>query len=102
MNNFFQNAFLSKVFEIMTFDFDLEEKRQLKTTVYMNASNEWIKKWKNQPIPHPILGVTAKYVCNITTMRFNGCWKIWWIIELKSASYSPSDRKNVALYTVTI
>ena len=40
MNNFFQNAFLSKVFEIMTFDFDLEEKRQLKTTVYMNASNE--------------------------------------------------------------
>ena len=26
------------VFEILTFDFYLEEKRQLKTTVYMNAS----------------------------------------------------------------
>ena len=26
------------VFEILTFDFYLEEKRQLQTTVYMNAS----------------------------------------------------------------
>ena len=26
------------VFEILTFDFYLEEKRQLKTTVYMNLS----------------------------------------------------------------
>ena len=65
--------FLADVFEIMTFDFYLQEKRQLKTTVYMNASNEWMKKWKNQPIPHPILGVTTKYVCYITTRLSASC-----------------------------
>ena len=37
MNNFFQNVQIM-VFEILTSDFYLEEKRKLQTTVYMNPS----------------------------------------------------------------
>ena len=59
------------VFEILTFDFYLEEKRQLSTTVHMNAryNNE---KMKELVHPHPILCIASKFVSNITTKRFIG------------------------------
>ena len=51
------------------------------------------KKWKNQSISHPILCVTTKFVCNITTKRFIDWRKKWWIIELKSANSFPETEK---------
>ena len=56
MNNFFQNAFFSKVFEIMTFDFYLEEKRQLKTTVYIECKQWMNEKMKESTYPSPNIG----------------------------------------------
>ena len=42
------------VFEILTFDFSLEEKRQLKTTFYMNVSTLYInEKMKELVYPPP-------------------------------------------------
>ena len=102
MSNFFQNAQNQGFWNHDFWFLSRGKKATWKLLfIWMQAMNEW----KNERInlsPHPILGVTTKYVCYITTMRFIGCWKKWWIIELKSASKSPSDRKNVALYTVTI
>ena len=47
MSNFLQTELTKMreimVFEILTFDFYLEEKRRLKTTVYMNASTSQCK-----------------------------------------------------------
>ena len=74
MSHFFQKA---QNHGFWNFDFWFLSRGKKETVNYClyECKHIIMKNWKNYSIPHPILCVASKFVCNITTKRFIGWGK---------------------------